>query len=66
MVNPTSNCWTTAKRVIRYLKGTIDFDLIYEKGLTNLNIIGYNDSDFSVEVKDKKSTRGHICGLLIT
>ena len=57
MVNPTSNHWTKAKKVLRYLKGTIDFDLIYDKGLKNLNIIGYSDSNFSVEVKDKKSTR---------
>ena len=32
MVNPTSYHWTTAKKVLRCLKGTIKFGLIYEKG----------------------------------
>ena len=40
MVNPTFDHWIAAKRVLRYLKGTIDFGLIFEKGSKNLNIIG--------------------------
>ena len=56
MVNPTYDHWTTAKRVLSYLKGTIDFRLIYEKGVRNLQIIGYSDSDFSNDVEERKST----------
>ena len=56
MVNPTFDYWTAAKRVLRYLKGTIDFGLIYGKGVKNLNVIGYIDSDFVGDVEDRKST----------
>ena len=69
MVNPTSNHWTIAKRVLRYLKGTIDFGLVYEKGVKDLNVIGYSNSDFIGDVEHRKSTSGHVFflgGLLIS
>ena len=69
MVNPTSDHWIAAKRVLRYLKGTIDFGLVYVKGVKNLNVIGYSDSDFTGDVEDRKSTSGQVFflgGLSIT
>ena len=56
MVNPTSPHWIAAKRVLRYLKGTIDFSLIYGKRVNDLNVIGYSDSEFVSDVEDRKST----------
>ena len=59
MINPTINQWIIAKRVLRYLKGTIDFGLIYKivhPLVKNLKIIGYSDNDFFGDVEDKKST----------
>ena len=69
MVNPTSYHWIAAKRVLRYLKGTINFGLVYVKGVKNLNVIGYIDSDFAGDVEDRKSTLGQVLflgGLPIT
>ena len=60
MMNPNSNHWTMAKRVLRYLKGTIEFSLIYEKGMKDLKVIGYRDSDFASDVEDRKSTSGKV------
>ena len=60
MLNPTSDYWTTVKRVLRYLKGTIDFGLIYEKGVKDLKVIGYSDNDFDNVVEDRKSTSGKV------
>ena len=58
MVNPISDYWKTAKSVLRYLKGIIDFGLMYEKGVRNLKVIGYRDSDFTGGVEDRKSIIG--------
>ena len=60
MMNPTSDHWIASKRVLRYLKGTIDFGLVYVKGVKNLNVIGYSDSDFAGDVEDRKSTSGQV------
>ena len=56
MVNPTSDHGTVAKRVLRYLKSTIDLGLICENNMKDLKVIGY--SDFAGDVEDRKSTLG--------
>ena len=43
--------------MLRYLKGTIDIGLAYEKGVKDLNVIGYSDSDFVDDVEDKRAFR---------
>ena len=58
MVNPTFDHWATVKRMLRYLKCTIYFGLIYEDGVKNLKVIGYSNSDFTSDVEDRKSTSG--------
>ena len=55
--------------MLRYLKGTIDFVLIYEKGVKDLKVIRNSDSDFVGDVKERKSTSRQVfflCGLPIT
>lgn len=47
-----------AKRVLRYLKGTMDYSLIF-KANGNLNITGYVDADWGGNVKDRKSFSGY-------
>ena len=56
MVYPTTKHRTIAKRVLRYLKGTIDFSLIFEKEKKNHKIRGYGDGDFIGDMEDMKST----------
>jgi hypothetical protein len=53
---PTSVHLTAAKRVLRYLKGSIDFGLQYGKG--SLTITSYCDSDWAGNPDDRRSTTG--------
>jgi hypothetical protein len=46
-----------AKRVLRYLKGTVEFGLHYTRGSLQLN--GYCDSDWAGSPDDRKSTTGY-------
>ncbi|CAL2254019.1 unnamed protein product [Prunus armeniaca] len=55
---PTKKHYGTAKRVLRYIQGTIDFGIEYHKG-KEVVLIGYCDSDWSGSQDDMRSTSGY-------
>ena len=57
MQTPTTAHWTTAKRVLRYLKNTLDFGLFYKPGSFAIN--AYCDSDWAGDPDDRCSTCGY-------
>jgi hypothetical protein len=58
MSSPTQNDWINAKRVLRYLKGTQNLGLKYQKG-NKEEIFGYSDASYAEE-KDRKSIGGYL------
>jgi hypothetical protein len=44
-----------AKRILRFVKGTTSYELFYSSS-QNLEITGYNDSDWVGNLKDRKGT----------
>jgi hypothetical protein len=62
MVEPWRVHWVRAKYVLRYLKGTMDYGLNYDRG-DGVILIGYTDSDWAGRVSDKKSILGCCFGL---
>ncbi|KAM0981906.1 hypothetical protein EV1_014829 [Malus domestica] len=48
----------TARRILRYVQGTVDYGIKYEKGNAAL-LIGFCDSDWSGDEDDMKSTSGY-------
>ena len=51
---------TAAKRILRYLKGTSDLVLKFEKSEKGCNLIGYSDSDWARDNDDRRSTTGNL------
>ncbi|KAA3468613.1 laccase-2-like [Gossypium australe] len=47
-----------AKRVLRYIKGTLSYRVLYNKA-ENLRLKGYTDSDWASSSDDMKSTSGY-------
>lgn len=56
MHNPTFVNWTTAKQVLRYLKGTVDLGLHYTKG--SIALTTFCDSHWAGNPDDRRSTTG--------
>ncbi|CAL2254987.1 unnamed protein product [Prunus armeniaca] len=58
MQNPSQIHYGAAKRILRYLQGTIDYGIWY-KPITDPRLFGYTDSDWAGSVDDMKSTSGY-------
>ncbi|GKA99022.1 retrovirus-related pol polyprotein from transposon TNT 1-94, partial [Tanacetum coccineum] len=59
MKRPTESHLASARRVLRYVKGTINFGIFYRKG-GNKELIGFTDSDYAGDLDDRKSTSGYV------
>ena len=57
--NPTEAHLTAVKRILRYLKGTINLALKYKEDETN-SLIGYSDADWAGDLDDRYSTTGNL------
>jgi hypothetical protein len=58
--SPSNEHFLGLKRILRYLKGTIDFKLVYTKENEKETLTGYADADFANDVDDRKSISGYI------
>ena len=56
--NPSEIHWTALKRVFRYLRGTLDYALLY-KGFPS-TVEGYSDANWITDNVDIKSTTGYV------
>ena len=58
MQEPNQVHFEAAKRVLRYLQGTMDYGIMYKFG-GDLNLIFYSASDWAGSIDDMKSTSGY-------
>ena len=47
---PTAFHWTAVKRLLRYLKGTSNYGLVYSR--SNCELLGYCDADYAGDQND--------------
>ena len=57
---PYESHWLTAKRILRYLKGTTEMGIFYKKGGGSTDVVAYSDSDFAGDLDDRRSTSGYV------
>jgi transposase InsO family protein len=56
--NPTVEHMVAAKRILRYLRGTLDYQLTYRGDLGSLT--GYSDADWAGDHETRRSTGGFV------
>ena len=58
--NPTEDHKRAIQKILRYLKGTADKGLVYERKDKEPRLVAFSDSDFASDKVDSKSTCGYI------
>ncbi|XP_031263585.1 secreted RxLR effector protein 161-like [Pistacia vera] len=58
--SPSAIHWTACKRVLRYIKGTLQYGLLFKKhNHFNLEAYADTDADWASDVNDRRSTSGY-------
>lgn len=60
MEKPTEVHRNAVKRIMRYVKGTLGFGLVYSKNSKNNMLVGFSDSDLAGQTDDRRSTGGMV------
>lgn len=56
---PTESHLMAAKRILRYIRGTLDYRIFYSSSI-DFKLMGYYCSDFAKDIDDRKSTTGYV------
>ena len=56
--NSTKEHWAAVKRIFRYLRGTVNYGLLYTENASP-DCVGFSDADWTGELNDRKSTSGY-------
>ncbi|MCI36167.1 hypothetical protein A2U01_0057389 [Trifolium medium] len=61
MSKPKISHLIAAKKILRYLKGTKDYGLVFQRNNSNgsMELEGYSDSDWCGDKDDRRSTTGY-------
>ena len=57
---PSNEHWKGTKRVLRYIKGTINYGLVFDGRSTRFSLLGYSEADWANDVDTKISTSGYV------
>ncbi|XP_074383534.1 secreted RxLR effector protein 161-like [Apium graveolens] len=60
MEKPTQLHLNAVKRVLRYVRGTLEYGLRYARGFGNHMLTGFSDSDYASSCGDRRSTSGMV------
>ncbi|KXJ81693.1 hypothetical protein RP20_CCG018328 [Aedes albopictus] len=58
--HPDSSHWTALKRVVRYLKGTMQTSLKFIRDEKTDPLVGFADADWATDQQDRKSVSGYV------
>ena len=60
MSRPSKDHWIGVKRVLRYLKGTLNYGLKFSAHDEDPELTGYSDADWAGDIDTRRSTSGYV------
>jgi histone deacetylase 1/2 len=60
MERPTEEHMKAVKRILRYVNGTLDYGLRYEKSTETTRLASYSDIDHAGDIDNHKSSSGNL------
>ena len=58
--NPGKQHWDAVKWIFRYLRGTTNYGIMFERQQDELSVRGYVDVDYAGGLNDRRSTTGYV------
>ena len=59
MKDPREDHWAVVKRLLRYVKGTVDQGIVFPKtGGSGLQLTVFSDTDMAGDINERRSTSG--------
>lgn len=59
MAKPSVAHWQTARSLLRYIAGTTDYGIIFDKKKDN-SLLAYGDADYAGDIDTRRSTTGYV------
>ena len=60
LAKPTELHLQAAKKILRYLKGTTNYGILYKKRGEEEELLAFTDSDYAGDIDDRKGTSGYM------
>ena len=60
MSDPSSGHWMGVKRLLRYIKGTLNYGLKFTADGSEHDLYGFSDADWAGDVDTRRSTSGYV------
>ena len=60
MANPGREHWNAVKWIFRYLRGTVEHEILFSRQSETNSVIGYVDADYAGDVDDRRYTTGYL------
>ncbi|KAG5873098.1 hypothetical protein JTB14_035250 [Gonioctena quinquepunctata] len=61
IVKPSVTNWKAVKRILKYLKGTLDYGLLYRAEFKLKELEAYCDADYEGDLNTRRSRTGIVC-----
>ena len=60
LANPGKQHWDAVKWIFRYLRGTTNYGVMFERQQDELLFRGYVDADYAGDLNDRRSITGYV------